>query len=98
MKRALIGRTSLLSRRVRRVKTRKIQRPSSLLPIAWNRSSDFESRGSGSTAIELRKHGLDHGPGNAVLLTLGPVALVPIKAGYLHRRANNQQAYLSMDR
>ena len=55
MKRALIGRTNRLPRRVRRVKTRKTQQPLSLLPIALNRSSDFECKGSGSTAIEPLK-------------------------------------------
>src|SRR6266851_8425339 len=43
-----------LPRRVRNVNTTKIPRPSAVLPIALKRSSDFECRGSGTTAIGLR--------------------------------------------
>src|ERR1700730_10005309 len=54
MRRALIGRMSLLPRRVRNVNTTKILRPSPVLPIGLKRSSDFECRGSGRTAIGPR--------------------------------------------
>jgi hypothetical protein len=54
MRRTLIGRMSLRPRRVRNVNTTKIPRPSPVLPIALKRSSDFECRGSGRTAIGPR--------------------------------------------
>src|SRR6266851_4349113 len=80
---------SLLPRRVRNVNTRKIPRPSPVLPIALKRSSDFECRGPEGQrlACEICPRSP---PENAMLLALGPVALIPVKSGYLHPALSRQ--------
>src|SRR5580658_5834274 len=55
MYRALIGRMKVFLRRLRKVNTTKIQRTVPALPIPMKRSSSFECRGSGNTAMSPRK-------------------------------------------
>src|SRR6266852_9808347 len=84
MRRALIGRMSLLPRRVRNVNTTKnsatLTSPADCLEALLG----FRVQRIRKDSDWPAKYALDRRRRNAMLLALGPVALIPVKSGYLH--------------